>query len=187
MAGRWFLAEGPCGGTLAEHEGAGAGAGENLGVTAGVVVGVGEDRQGSGFVVGIGLRGRRSSLLDRPGRLSSLGFGRLRPGLLVSPWPGHWSALDTAILKAPPERQILRVDLTVDRDDARELAAEAWELAKLAAAYRGQAAVLRRTTERFRARPPSGRVALRTFASTMATIFSTIAVDPGLPTDRTAD
>jgi phenylacetic acid degradation operon negative regulatory protein len=108
------------------------------------------------------------------------GYGLLRPGLLVSPWGGRWP-LGSLLEKAPAGSHILQLQLQVPRDQAREVAWEAWELPKLAAQYRRSIANLQRKTERLRDRPPAGRAALRTFASTMETVFETIASDPGLP------
>jgi phenylacetic acid degradation operon negative regulatory protein len=125
---------------------------------------------------------RHRAYRDMLRRVATLaGFGQLRPGLLVSPWPGRWSGLETTLAKVPAGGEILRVELRVRREDARTVAAEAWELPKLAAEYRRKAATIQRTVDRFKARPPSGRTALRSFASSMESIFSTIAIDPGLP------
>lgn len=110
------------------------------------------------------------------------GFGLLRPGLLVSPWIGRWP-LDTLVDKAPAGSNILQVQLQVPRNRAREIAAEVWELPKLAAVYRRKIAMVDRTTERLTARPPNGRLALRTFASTLNSVFETVVIDPGLPVE----
>jgi phenylacetic acid degradation operon negative regulatory protein len=110
------------------------------------------------------------------------GFGLLRPGLLVSPWIGRWP-LETLVDKAPAGSNILQVQLQVPRERAREIAAEAWELPKLATVYRRKIAMLDRTTERLTARPPNGRQALRTFASTLDSVFETVVIDPGLPVE----
>jgi len=71
----------------------------------------------------------------------------------------------------------------VPRERAREVAAEAWELPKLAAMYRRKIVLLERTTEKVQAHPPSGRLALRTFASTMESVFEVVVIDPGLPAE----
>ena len=114
------------------------------------------------------------------------GYGLLRPGLLVSPWKDR-IPLERIINRAPAGSHILQLQLQVPRDQAREVAAEAWELPKLAAVYRRKIAMLERTTERLRAKPPSGRLALRTFAATMDSVFNTVVLDPGLPAELLPD
>jgi phenylacetic acid degradation operon negative regulatory protein len=126
---------------------------------------------------------RHRAYRDSLRRFATLaGFGLLRPGLLVSPWIGRFP-LDKLIDRAPAGSNILRLELQVPRDRAREVAGEAWELPKLASLYRRKIAMLDRTTDRLQARPPGGRQALRTFASTMDSVFETIVIDPGLPTE----
>lgn len=110
------------------------------------------------------------------------GFGLLRPGLLVSPWQGRFP-MDEVVKRAPSGSHILPLQLQVPRDRAREVAAEAWELPKLAAMYRRKIVLLDRTTEKVQAHPPSGRLALRTFASTMESVFEVVVIDPGLPAE----
>lgn len=126
---------------------------------------------------------RHRAYRDSLRRFATLaGFGLLRPGLLVSPWQGRYP-LETLVKRAPAGSQILQLQLQVPRESAREVAAEAWELPKLAALYRRKVALLDRTTERLQSRPPSGRLALRTFASTMESVFETVVIDPGLPAE----
>jgi phenylacetic acid degradation operon negative regulatory protein len=126
---------------------------------------------------------RHRAYRDSLRRFATLaGFGLLRPGLLVSPWLGPWP-LTSFLDRAPAGSHILRLQLQVPRDQAREVAAEAWELPKLATVYRRKVALLDRTTERLRSRPPSGRLALRTFAGTMESVFETVVIDPGLPAE----
>jgi phenylacetic acid degradation operon negative regulatory protein len=126
---------------------------------------------------------RHRAYRDMLRRFATLaGFGLLRPGLLVSPWTGRFP-LERVLERAPAGSHILKLQLQVPRDHAREVAAEAWELPKLATRYRRKIAMLDRTTERLRARPPSGRLALRTFASTLDSVFDTIVIDPGLPAE----
>jgi phenylacetic acid degradation operon negative regulatory protein len=114
------------------------------------------------------------------------GYGLLRPGLLVSPWKDR-IPLERIINRAPAGSHILELQLQVPRDKAREVAAEAWELPALAAVYRRKIAMLERSTERVRAKPPSGRVALRTFAATMDSVFNAVVLDPGLPAELLPD
>jgi phenylacetic acid degradation operon negative regulatory protein len=126
---------------------------------------------------------RHRAFRDSLRRFATLaGFGLLRPGLLVSPWQGRFP-IDEVVNRAPTGSQILRLQLQVPRDNARDVAAEAWELPKLASLYRKKVALLDRTTDRLQSRPPSGRLALRTFASTMESVFETVVIDPGLPAE----
>jgi phenylacetic acid degradation operon negative regulatory protein len=126
---------------------------------------------------------RHRAYRDALRRFATLaGFGLLRPGLLVSPWVGRFP-IDRVVNRAPAGSHILQLQLQVPRERAREVAAEAWELPKLAGLYRRKIMLLDRTTERLRVRPPSGRLALRTFASTMDAVFETIVIDPGLPAE----
>jgi phenylacetic acid degradation operon negative regulatory protein len=108
------------------------------------------------------------------------GYGQLRPGLLVSPWPGTFP-LDKILDRAPTGSHTLRLQLQVPRERAREVAAEAWELPRLATLYRRKIAMVGRTTDRLTTRPSAGRQALRTFASTMGSVFQVVVMDPGLP------
>jgi phenylacetic acid degradation operon negative regulatory protein len=126
---------------------------------------------------------RHRAYRDALRRFATLaGFGLLRPGLLVSPWPGPWP-LTSFLERAPTGSHILQLQLQVPRDQARDVAAEAWELPTLATRYRRKIAMLDRTTERMTSRPPGGRLALRTFATTVETVFETVVVDPGLPAE----
>jgi phenylacetic acid degradation operon negative regulatory protein len=124
---------------------------------------------------------RHRAYRDALRRFATLaGYGQLRPGLLVSPWTGQFP-LERILDRAPAGSHTLRLQLQVPRERAREVAAEAWELRRLAALYRRKIAMLGRTTERTVARPPEGRQALRTFAKTMDSVFETVVIDPGLP------
>jgi phenylacetic acid degradation operon negative regulatory protein len=126
---------------------------------------------------------RHRAYRDSLRRFATLaGFGMLRPGLLVSPWLGPWP-VSSFIDRAPSGSHILQLQLQVPRSEAREVAAEAWELPKLATLYRRKIAMLDRTTERLETRPPGGRLALRTFAATLESVFETVVIDPGLPTE----
>jgi phenylacetic acid degradation operon negative regulatory protein len=126
---------------------------------------------------------RHRAYRDSLRRLATLaGFGLLRPGLLVSPWIGRFP-LEKLLDRAPAGSHILRLQLQVPRDRAQEVAAEAWELPKLAARYRRNVATLERTTERLLARPSTGRAALRTFAATLDSVLDTVVIDPGLPAE----
>jgi phenylacetic acid degradation operon negative regulatory protein len=126
---------------------------------------------------------RHRAFRDSMRRFATLaGYGLLRPGLLVSPWADRWP-LERLLGQAPAGSHILKLQLQVPREEAREVAAEAWELPKLAARYRRQIAGLERRTERLQLSPPRGRTALRVFASTMQGVFGTVAVDPGLPAE----
>jgi phenylacetic acid degradation operon negative regulatory protein len=126
---------------------------------------------------------RHRAYRDSLRRFATLaGFGLLRPGLLVSPWVGPWP-LGSFIDRAPAGSHILQLQLQVPRGQAREVAAESWELPKLASLYRRKVAMLDRTAERMRSRPPAGRAALRTFATTLASVFETVVIDPGLPAE----
>jgi phenylacetic acid degradation operon negative regulatory protein len=126
---------------------------------------------------------RHRAYRDSLRRVATLaGYGQLRPGLLVSPWVGEFP-LDRILARAPAGSHTLRLQLQVPRERAREVAAEAWELPRLAGLYRRKIAMLGRTTDRTIARPPGGRQALRTFAKTMDSVFATVVIDPGLPPD----
>jgi phenylacetic acid degradation operon negative regulatory protein len=126
---------------------------------------------------------RHRAYRDYLRRVATLaGFGLLRPGLLVSPWADRYP-IDRGIARAPAGSRILRLELQVPRDRARDVAGEAWELPKLATMYRRKAALLDRTTQRLTARAPTGRQALRTFATTMESVFETVVIDPGLPAE----
>src|SRR5258707_7970350 len=126
---------------------------------------------------------RHRAFRDSMRRFATLaGYGLLRPGLLVSPWANHWP-MERLLGMAPAGSHILNLQLQVPRERAREVAAEAWELPKLAAHYRRQIARLERRGDRLRAGSPRGRVALRMFASTMEGVFGTVAIDPGLPAE----
>jgi phenylacetic acid degradation operon negative regulatory protein len=126
---------------------------------------------------------RHRAYRDYLRRVATLaGFGLLRPGLLVSPWPDRFP-IDRGIARAPAGSRILRLELQVPRDRARDVAAEAWELPKLAGLYRRKVALLDRTTQRLAARPLNGRQSLRTFATMMETVFEAVVLDPGLPAE----
>jgi phenylacetic acid degradation operon negative regulatory protein len=75
---------------------------------------------------------RHRAYRDMLRRFATLaGFGLLRPGLLVSPWTGRFP-LERVLERAPAGSHILKLQLQVPRDHAREVAAEAWEQPKIA-------------------------------------------------------
>lgn len=108
------------------------------------------------------------------------GYGPLRPGLLVSPYD-RWDALADAVSKPPTGARVYPVQLRLTLDDARTVAAEAWNLDELARRYRTRVTAMRRRLASGRADPPPTARTLRTYTQLLRPAIHILLVDPGLP------
>lgn len=108
------------------------------------------------------------------------GYGPLRPGLSVSPHD-RWDALADAVSKPPAGARVYPVQLRLALDDARTVAAEAWNLDELAARYRQRVTTMRRRLASGRSDPPPTARTLRTYTQLLRPAIQILLVDPGLP------
>jgi len=140
--------------------------------------------QGLLFTVPETVRGYRDALRRAA---TVAGFGLLQAGLLIAAEPRRWSPLEPLLREAPAGSRLLRVELRMSLEDARIAAAEAWPLGALAAAYRGQAADVLGSADRYRASLPSGAAAVRAMWQAMSPISATAIEDPALPAELLPD
>lgn len=108
------------------------------------------------------------------------GYGPLRPGLVVSPYD-RWGSLAAAVSDPPSGARVYPVQLRLAPDDARTVAAEAWNLDELAHRYRDQVATMRRQLTASRPDPPPTASTLRTYTELLRPATQILLVDPGLP------
>jgi phenylacetic acid degradation operon negative regulatory protein len=125
---------------------------------------------------------RHRSRRDRLRRHARLvGYGLLRPGLLISP-DDRWPQLADAFSTDQRDGRILRITLTLSRSDTGPIACELWDLDQLAARYRRIA----RDTRRLLGTPPEGvdtdhpSAIARLYGATRP-IYDAVADDPALP------
>jgi phenylacetic acid degradation operon negative regulatory protein len=110
-----------------------------------------------------------------------LGYATLRPGLLVAT-TDRWAELAALLPVQPAGSQLLRIQLTLDGTDSREIAARLWHLDALAARYRAVLAEAQTLTGEACRHPP-GAAAFSAFAAATLPIYQASTDDPGLPAE----
>jgi len=107
-----------------------------------------------------------------------LGYAMLRPGLLIAT-NDRSDELRSLLPDQPTGSQLLWTQVTLEADDSRRVAADLWDLDRLANRYR---AVLAEARERIeRARSAQGDHSFAAFAAAALPLFETAASDPDLP------
>jgi phenylacetic acid degradation operon negative regulatory protein len=107
-----------------------------------------------------------------------LGYAMLRPGLLIAT-TDRSQELRSLLPVQPTDSQVLWIQITLEADDSRRVAADLWGLDHLAARYR---AVLAETRESIdRPRWAHSDHSLAAFAAATLPLFETAASDPALP------
>ena len=109
------------------------------------------------------------------------GFGSLQPGVLVTPDGRRWARLEPVLQAAPAASRLLRADLRLDANEARDAAAAAWSLGTLARRYREQAAAMEAVARDCNADPPEPADAVRILWEAMTPLFGTAIEDPNPP------
>lgn len=117
---------------------------------------------------------RRSALL--------LGYVNLRPGLLVAT-TDRYDDLTAVLPPQPAGSQLLRTVLTFSRTDTLQLAADLWDLDRVATTYRRAIADFDRRVAEARRTRPVGAGALREFAAAVLPLYQAGAADPDLPAE----
>ena len=110
-----------------------------------------------------------------------LGYATLRPGLLIAT-TDRWAELGALLPPQPSGSQLLKIQVGLDTDDSRAVAARLWDLDALAARYQ---LVLTRT-QGLTAQAgwqASGPAAFRAFAAATLPVYEATADDPDLPAD----
>ena len=111
--------------------------------------------------------------------LQRLGFGVLRPGLLISPRE-QWAQVEAHVVDAPDLAQVLPARLAMDLPAAREAAEIAWGLTDRCAEYALVAERLRAFAAERPLPEPSG-AALRRYYQLQQTALHLSLSDAGLP------
>lgn len=106
------------------------------------------------------------------------GYGQLQPGLFVAP-DDRSAPLAELLARAPEGASVLPARLRFDPDAGRAAAAQAWDLDRLAAAYRDRTAAVRAALAVHADAPPS--TVLAAYAGVVEAAFGLFARDPGLP------
>ncbi|MHB1510253.1 MAG: PaaX family transcriptional regulator C-terminal domain-containing protein [Acidimicrobiales bacterium] len=107
-----------------------------------------------------------------------LGYAMLRPGLLIAT-TDRSEELRSLLPDQPTGSQVLWTQITLEADDSRRVAADLWDLERLADRYR---AVLAESRERIdRARGAHSDHSFGAFAAATLPLFETAASDPDLP------
>lgn len=117
--------------------------------------------------------------------LQRLGFGVLRPGLLISPRE-QWAQVETHIDGAPDAAQVLPAQLRMDLPAARDAAEIAWGLTERCAEYAHVAERLRSSAAERPLPEPSG-AALRRYYQLQQTALHLSLSDAGLPRELLPD
>jgi phenylacetic acid degradation operon negative regulatory protein len=117
--------------------------------------------------------------LRRTGQL--LGYATLRPGLLIAT-TDRWAELAALLPAQPAGSQVLKIEVGLDDDDSRAVAARSWGLDALAARYRLVLAQTQSLTAQASRQAP-GVAAFRTFAAAALPVYDATADDPDLPAE----
>jgi len=122
---------------------------------------------------------RSRAYRDRLRRTAQLlGYAMLRPGLLIAT-TDRSDELRSLLPDQPTGSQVLWTQITLEADDSRRVAADLWDLDRLAARYR---AVLAEAWERIDcARRAHSDHSFAAFATATLPLFETAASDPDLP------
>jgi DNA-binding transcriptional regulator PaaX len=107
-----------------------------------------------------------------------LGFATLRPGLLIAT-TDRSEELRSLLPVQPTGSQVLWTRITLEADDSRRVAADLWDLDRLAARYRAVLAEARESIDR--ARWAQSDHSFAAFAAATLPLFETAASDPDLP------
>ena len=110
-----------------------------------------------------------------------LGYATLRPGLLIAA-TDRWAELAALLPAQPPGSQVMNVQIRLDIDDSRAVAARLWGLNALVARYRLVLVQTQALTAQASQYAP-GATAFRAFATAMLPIYDATADDPDLPAD----
>jgi phenylacetic acid degradation operon negative regulatory protein len=122
---------------------------------------------------------RSRAYRDRLRRTAQLlGYAVLRPGLLIAA-TDRSQELRSLLPVQPSGSQVLWTQITLEADDSRRVAADRWDLDRLAARYR---VVLAEARERIEgARWAQSDHSFAAFAAATLPLFETAASDPALP------
>jgi DNA-binding transcriptional regulator PaaX len=107
-----------------------------------------------------------------------LGYAMLRPGLLIAT-TDRSDELRSLLPVQPAGSQVLWIQVTLEADDSRRVAADLWDLDRLANGYRAVVAEARESIDR--ARSAQSDHSFAAFAATTLPLFETAASDPDLP------
>ena len=107
-----------------------------------------------------------------------LGYAVLRPGLLIAT-TDRSDELRSLLADQPTGSQVLWVQVTLEADDSRRVAADLWDLDRLATRYRAVVADARERIDR--ARFAQDGHSFAAFAAAALPLFETAAADPDLP------
>lgn len=118
---------------------------------------------------------------DRLRRVARLaGYANLRPGLLIAP-TDRAGELAGALRDVPGDALVLPASVQLSAEDSRRVAAQLWQLDRLAERYRSAMASALAIVERAEKQPPTGRDALTAMADALGPIYDVAADDPDLP------
>jgi len=109
-----------------------------------------------------------------------LGYAMLRPGLLIAT-TDRSDELRSLLPDQPSGSHVLWIQVTLEADDSRRVAADLWDLDRLAARYRAVVAEAGKRVDR--ARRPQSDHSFGAFAATTLPLFETAASDPDLPAE----
>jgi phenylacetic acid degradation operon negative regulatory protein len=122
---------------------------------------------------------RSRAYRDRLRRTAQLlGYAMLRPGLLIAT-TDRSQELRSLLPDQPTGTQVLWIQITLEPDDSRRVAADLWDLDRLAARYRAVLAEARESIDR--ARWAQSDHSFGAFAAATLPLFETAASDPDLP------
>ncbi len=110
-----------------------------------------------------------------------LGYATLRPGLLIAT-TDRWAELGALLPAQPAGSQLLNIQVGLDTDDSRAVAARLWNLDTLAARYRLVLAQTQAMTAEAGQHAP-GAAAFRAFAAATLPVYEATADDPDLPAE----
>ena len=115
-----------------------------------------------------------------------LGYATLRPGLLIAT-TDRCGELISLLPPPPAGTQLLQTGITLNIEDSRRIAADRWDLDRLAHRYRTVIDKTSEHTARAETHPTDPATSFSDFAAATLPLFEVIADDPDLPAELLPD